>query len=129
MSLPRRLTVWVCTIRILLFFEVQSPDVRSSWSIPVIGMDILLKHRYISGSWLYGSLVALLLFWSMAFAVSSLTKLFGLPVSAIHSMSMLFDFVFIQISLLRDASSPKRFFFWNVLGFTWFTWFQLSTIS
>ena len=50
------------------------------------------------------------------------------PVSAIFSMSMLFDFVFIQISLLRDASSPEGFFLWNVLGFRWFTWFQLSRI-
>ena len=69
MSLPRRFTVLVCTIKILLFFDVQSPDVRSNRSIPVTGMDTLLKHRYFPGSWLYGSLVALLHFWRMAFAV------------------------------------------------------------
>ena len=90
-SLPSRFTVWVCTMRILLCLDVQSPDVRSSWSIPVIGMDTLLKNLYFSGSSLYGSLFALLHFCRMAVAVASLMKLFGLPVSAIHPMSMLFD--------------------------------------
>ena len=128
-SLPSRFTFWVCTMRILLSLEVQSPDVRSSWSIPVIGMDTLLKHLYFSGCWLNGSLIALLHFWSMVFAVTSFMKLFGLPVSAVHSMSMLFDLVFIQISLLRDASIPEGFLFITAIGFTWLTWFQLSIIS
>ena len=105
-------------MRILLSLDVQSPNVRSSWSIPVIGMDTLLKHLYFSGSWLYGSLFALLHFWSMVVAVASLMKLSGLPVSAIHSMSMLFDLVFIQISLLRDALIPEGYLFIKAIGFT-----------
>ena len=98
MFLPNRFTVFASTTSISLFVASRCPERRFIWIIPVIGISMLLKHRYCVWHPVGCFHLADLQCWSIISASVLQTKILGLPVSASQSISVVSEEVLIQIS-------------------------------
>ena len=111
--LPRRFTVRVLTMSMLLNLDVQWPDVRSTYINPIIGIVAFLKQWYLVGFYLYWRHFALLHFFRTCSAVSLLMKLLGFPVLAVQTISTFSDMILIQNLFRLDKFSLDGLFFLN----------------
>ena len=127
-SRPSRLTVLVLTTRISLSVASQFPDFRFSLIAPLMGISRLLKHLYFGEHLLRFIHLETLQLRSILSASSLMTKLLGLLISALQSISILLEVVRIYISSDNLGQYLAGFSFLNEFGMMKLTVFQLSKI-